>query len=465
MFARENNPALYGPYNIVGTAMGGFVSTLANYDAKVRGSLAQLPDGTLDTAVGVELRHEKLTGEADPLSIPDAFGNIGWNGATSLAPFSANRTVKSIFAEVRIPLLADTPGAHLLEASGAVRHEQYSDTSNPTVPKVTLRYLPFSDEFALRATYSKSFTAPTLYNLFGPAGIGFTAPFTLSPLGGGAPIDNMQTNYQSTSNPSLDPAKSRNYTVGMVYSPKGLKGFSVSVDYWNIKQTGLISSYGGSTILQSVEDLAPASPYAANVRIGGFTGAPVTAPGQISTGVPDDIYVTDALVNLAKLKLDGFDIVAKYRWDTGTWGAFNFQSNVGIYNHYQFFFQPGDPAFETVGKSTTTNGTIPRWQSYTSADYRWNNWGGFLGVRYLPSVTDDVDGTHVGSFYTVDASVSFGFDKSWRYLNDARITVGVTNAFNCFGPLDPTINTDANVDISTYGSMGRLIYVDLKYRF
>lgn len=465
MFARNNNPAVYGPYNIVGTAMGGFVSTLANYDAKVTGTLMQLPAGNVDVAIGGELRREKLTGDADPLSIPDAEGNIGWNGATSLSPFVANRNVKSIFAEVRVPVLANAPGAHLLELSGAVRYEKYSDTSNPTVPKVTVRYLPFNDEFALRATYSKSFTAPTLYNLFGPAGIGFTNPFTLNPFGGGAAIDNLQTNFQSTSNPTLDPAKSRNYTAGFVYSPKNLKGFSLSVDYWNIKQTGLISSFGGARILQSVEDLGTTSPYYDRVRIGSFTGPRVTGPGQISTGVPDDIYVTDSLVNLAAVKLDGVDVTAKYRWDTGTWGAFNFQSNVGIYNHYEVFFFPGDPAYETVGKSTTTNGTIPRWQTYTSADYRWDNWGGFLGVRYLPSVTDDVDGSHVGSFYTLDASVSYTFASSWKYLGGARLTLGVNNAFNRFGPLDPSVNTDANVDISTYGSMGRLVYVDLKYRF
>lgn len=465
MFARNNDPATYGSYNFVGTALGSFVSTLANYDAKVRGTLVELPAGKLDTAIGVELRHEKLTGEADPLSIPDVNGNIGWNGATSLAPFSATRTVKSVFAEVRVPLLANAPAAHLLEVSGAVRHEKYSDTSNPTVPKITLRYLPFSDELALRATYSKSFTAPTLYNMFGPAGIGFTAPFSLTPFGGGAAIDNMQTNYQTTSNPKLDPARSRNWTAGVVYSPKALKGFSLSVDYWNIRQTGLISAYGGSTILQSVENLGPASPYANLVRIGSFNGTAITAPGQISSGVPDDIYVTDALVNLSKLELDGFDVTAKYRWDTGSWGTFDFQSNVGIYDHYKFFFLPGEAGLETVAKSTITNGTIPRWQTYTSADYRWGKWGGFLGVRYLPSVTDAEDGAHVGSFYTLDASMSFGFDRGWRYLNGARLTVGVNNAFNRFGPLDPTINTDANVDISTYGAMGRLVYVDLKYRF
>ncbi len=465
MFARDNDPALYGPYNIVGTATGGFVSTLSNYDFKVRGKLFELPAGSVDTAIGGEIRVEKLTGQADPLSIPDADGNIGWNGATSLSPFSANRRVESIFGEVRIPILKDTPGAHLLEVSGAVRYERYSDTSDPTVPKITFRYLPFNDEFALRGTYSKSFTAPTLYNLFGANAIGFTSAFTLNPHDGSAPIDNFQTNYQSTSNPNLDPAKSTNYTVGFVYSPKAVKGFSVSVDYWNIKQKGLISSYGGSTILQDVEDNGAASAYANRVKIGGFNGTAITAPGQISTGVPDDIYVTDSLVNLTSVKLDGFDVAAKYTYNNDNVGRFDFGANVGYYNHYTYVLQPGDPGLETAGTSSVTNGTIPRWQSYVTMDYNRGPWGGFIGWRYIPSLTDIEDNSHVASFTTFDLAASYTFNTSWKYLSRAKFSIGVNNVFNKFGPLDPTVNTDANVDVNTYGSVGRFIYVDMKYKF
>jgi iron complex outermembrane receptor protein len=467
MFSRDNDPALYGPYNLVGVATGGFVSKLSNYDLKFTGKLFDLPAGSVDVAIGGEIRKEYLSGKADPLSIPDQFGNIGWNGATSLSPFEARREVKSVFGEVRIPVLKNVSGAHLLELSGAVRHEQYSDTSNPTVPKVTVRYLPVDDQFAIRGSFSKSFSAPTLYNMFGPAGIGFTSPFTLTPYGGGADIDNMQTNYKSASNPDLDPAKAKNWTAGIVYSPKALKGFSISVDYWNIKQDGLITSYGGATILQDVEDNGAASQYADRVKFGGFNGTAVTAPGQISSGVPDDIYVTDALVNLSGVELDGFDIVAKYTLDTAAMGRFDFQSNIGYYLNYDFIFFPGDPKFETVGKSTVTNGTIPEWQTYTSVDWTKGGWGAFAGIRYLDSVENEDEPRHVGSFYTLDASVSYTFGSTSRakYLSGAKLTLGVTNAFNRFGPEDPTINTDANVDIATYGAMGRFVYMDVRFKF
>lgn len=193
------------------------------------------------------MRKENLSATADPLSqINPVTGALGWSGATTLYPFDSGREVSSTFAEVRIPLLKDVPGAHLLEVSGAVRHESYSDTEDPTVPKVTFRYLPLNDEFAFRGTYSKSFSAPALFNLFGPASIGFSNPFTLTKAGGGT-VANLQTNAMSGSNPNLQPSNSKNFTLGVVYSPKDLKGFSVSLYYWNIKQTDLVSSIGDTT--------------------------------------------------------------------------------------------------------------------------------------------------------------------------------------------------------------------------
>jgi len=88
-----------------------------------------------------------------------------------------------------------------------------------------------------------------------------------------------------------------------------------------------------------------------------------------------------------------------------------------------------------------------------------------VGWRYLPGVTDDDDGTSVGSFQTWDLAFSYKFGPEIKYLNHAKVEVGVNNVFNKFGPLDPTIFSDSNVDTATYGAIGRFVYVDLKYKF
>ncbi len=465
MFSRTHDAAELVADAIVGTAFGGFTSKLTNYDFRVNGKLFDLPAGALDIAIGGEVRQESLSAIADPLSQIDPItGALGWNGATTLYPFTAGRTVASVFTEIRVPIFKDVAGAHLLEVSGAVRHEQYSDTTDPTVPKVTLRYLPIDDQFALRATYSKSFSAPQLYSLYGPVSIGFTSPFTLTKFGGGT-LANLQTNSQTGANPNLTPSTSKNYTVGFVYSPKAVKGLSVSVDYWNIKQRDLVSSIGSTTILQDVELLGAASQYYSKVKLGSFTGTPVGGPGAISSGVPDNIYVSDSSVNIAAVDLDGFDVAAKYTLNVDSVGRFDFASNVGIYHSYTVTSLPGTAPFETVGYSTRTNGTIPKWQTYTSVDFTRGNYQAFLGFRYLPKYTVYATGLSANSFNTVDLLFAKTFGTEIPYLAGAKITVGVNNLFNRFGNLDPNTFTDSNVDTGTFGAIGRFFYVDAKIKF
>jgi iron complex outermembrane receptor protein len=196
-----------------------------------------------------------------------------------------------------------------------------------------------------------------------------------------------------------------------------------------------------------------------------FTGAGVTAPGQISGNPPDDVYFTNLYKNIAEQNLDGFDVAAKYTYNNNNVGRFDVATNLALYRHYTFSAYPGDATHETIGKSTDWNGTIPRWQAYTSLNYTKGNYEALVGWRYLPGVTDDDDGASVSSFQTWDLSFSYRFGPEVKYLNHAKLEVGVNNVFNKFGPLDPTIFSDSNVDTGTYGAIGRFVYIDLKYKF
>ncbi len=119
-----------------------------------------------------------------------------------------------------------------------------------------------------------------------------------------------------------------------------------------------------------------------------------------------------------------------------------------------------------MGLSTdSTNGTLPRWQTYTSVDYTRGSYSAFAGVQYLPSDTDSNDGTHISSYYTSDLSASYTIGSGIPYLSGAKITVGVNNVFNKFGPLDPSTFTDSNVDVGTYGAYGRFVYIDARIKF
>jgi iron complex outermembrane recepter protein len=476
-FARQQAPGAIDASGMFGTAIGNAASELSTYDARVHGTLFDLPAGQVGFATGVEWRTEKLTQTADRNSQGATFG---WDTATTLDPFSADRDVNSWFANVRVPLLGTTDGnGMLLEVEAALRHEKYSDTDDPTVPKYAVRFLPWNDEFALRATYSESFSAPTLFQLFGPGGIGFTDPLSLTRFGGGALITG-QANGRSGANPGLQPATSENYTVGLVWSPKTLKGFSMSVDYFSVDQEGLISSIGDAIILQDVELRGSTSPYAQFVRRGPrgntsmFTaGTPITAPGQIGSSAIDEIYVTDTLVNIANQKLGGVDLKMDYTWTSDSLGRLDASLAAIWWDHYKAKTLPDIPEFDTVGLASSFNGTIPDYQTYASVRWNRGRWGGLVGWQYIPEVedenwfdsTDSTADAKVEAFHSFDVAASYRFGSEMRWLDGLTLRIGANNVFNESAPSAKGTFTEANADIATYGAVGRFIFIEGKFNF
>ncbi len=476
--ARQQAPGALDASGVFGEALGQATSELSTYDARVSGRLFDLPAGEVGFATGVEWRSEKLSQTADRNSQAATFG---WDSATTLDPFKADRDVNAYFLNVRAPVLGSSDGrGMLLEFEGALRYEKYSDTDDPTVPKFSFRWLPVDDQFAVRGTYSESFAAPTLFQLFGPGGIGFTAPLALNRFGGG-PLITGQANARSGANPRLLPSTAKGYTFGVVWSPRSIKGFSTTLNFFNVEQEDLISSIGSATILQDVELNGTASPFAPFVRFGTAAsqtaafdnGAPVTAAGQIGNRFIDTVYVSDTLVNIAKQELNGVDVAVNYTWNSDTWGKFD-TSLVGIWwNTYEFQTLPGTAVIDTVGQATNFNGTIPEYQTYLSAVWTRGKWGATFGWSYIPSVTDvnafnPADSRadeSVEAFHSVDLSVRYTFGSEWKWLNGLAVRVGANNVFNESPPSAQGTFTQSNADTATYGAVQRLFFIEAKYSY
>jgi len=479
LYAITQDPAKMAAANIYGTSVALYDSELYTYDAMAHGMIIELPAGALQYAAGAQYRKETLTADADYNSIIPPGGTTSlWNSGTSLAKFSGSRTVDAYFGELNIPVFSpkqNIPGLHLVTIDGAVRHEAYSDGNSTTVPKISLRYLPINDELALRGTYSKSFTEPQMYSLYGPSSSGFTTglggldAYNTSGQPTGAKFPPLQGFQLGGSNPALTPSHSEAYTAGFVYSPKFAKGLEITVDYFNIKQTDLVGSVAGTTtIIQDVEKLGPASPFAPYVALGnypGMGGTLVTTPGQLSPNV-NNLYVLQSLVNIGSQEQDGWDVSVKYTLPWNEYGRFTIDSRWSFLNSFVIKSGPTD----TEGTEYAGNdlyGVLAKQRGYTTVDWAYKSYGASLAWQYIASVDDSTDGSGetLPAYNTVDLQLRYDLGALTKYFKGVNFSIGCNNIFDEQPPLDRTNYASPPFDASAYSFFGRMYYADLKIKF
>jgi len=475
LFAIQQDPAKLQAANIFGTSVAIYDSTLYTLDAQANGKIWDLPAGGLYYAAGLEYRNQSLVATADMNSIiPPGSTTSLWNNGTSLSPFDKSRDVTAQFAEIKIPAFSPAmgiPGLHLLNFDIAVRHEKYSEGNETTVPKYSLRYLPFNDELAIRATYAESFTAPTLYALYGPSSSGFTnSPGGLNAYNTagqptGAKFPNIQGQQINGFNPHLTPSTAKSYTAGFVYSPKWAKGLEVTLDYYDIKQEDLIGSPGGTlTMMQDVEKLGAASVFSQYVTLGNYAfngGTHVTTPGQLSPN-PSNVYVIQQIVNIAAQQQHGFDLDVRYTLPNKDYGRFVFESKWAFLQEFLLQSSPDDPGTDYAGYDDY--GTLPKSRAYTTVDWDNKGYGATLGWTFINSV-DNLSGDHMPSYNTFDIQFRMDLGQVTPKLKGLAFDIGCNN-FTDKGPvLDRTNYASPPFDASAYSFFGRMYYADLHYKF
>jgi iron complex outermembrane receptor protein len=471
-FAINQSPGIL-PGNILGTATMDGLSTLSTGTFVFRGTPFELPAGSLGFAIGASYTRETLGASAD-LNTEDK----GWINSPSILPIDKSRWTESLFAEVNAPIFGKgyrVPGIYALDVDLAARIEQYQKVGTSKVPKISLKYEPLDDEYSLRFSAGKSFVAPALYSLYGPVNIGSSNSVNYTPYGTTTPLSRIQFQAQTGSKPDLQPSTATTWTAGFGLTPHELKGFSLTVDYFQTHQVGLPGSIDQATIVQSVENLGPASPYNQYVHFGNANGPTPTAPGQISTHPKSSVYLVTPTVNLGGTLTKGIDATAEYVLPTASSGRFDFKSTATIYNSTMFQEIPTQPYYSYLGDVSQNMGTVPRWRTYTTIDWAYKGWDATVNHTYVPTVRDvGVGGEKatapvpVSSYSQFDFTVSYAFEHlhAGRTLDGLTIQIGVNNAFNKYPPVALNAETDTNADVGFYnGAIGREYFVDLKYKF
>jgi iron complex outermembrane receptor protein len=216
---------------------------LDSVEASATRSIYDLPAGPLQFAFGAGARYEYTN---DP--------NINPNDETQglgLATTSGDRFVYDSFLEFRAPIITNMS----LGLSG--RYDHYSDFGDAFSPKADLTYKPI-EELLFRTSFAQGFRAPSFSESGSSVSEGFITYVPpqsfinqhLTKAGVADPYVNPYSlGLETLANQNVQPEHSTSYTFGTVIEP--ITGYSLSVDYYNIKINGLIQQQDPTAALNA----------------------------------------------------------------------------------------------------------------------------------------------------------------------------------------------------------------------
>jgi iron complex outermembrane receptor protein len=345
------------------------------------GDLFNLPAGPVSFAIGGEYDAPRFTRDRDALN--NTFNSIGSIDGQS---YRVNRDIWAIYEEVRVPFTSPTwnfPGFYSLEVDFAEREEWYSQNTstvlpsslfplqpavhtryNAQKPKVSVRWQPLDPKYigavTLRGSYTEAFHAPTLSEIT-PAGTQ-NFPIVADPF---STQTEPQIEERIVGNPNLHPEVAYEWTYGIVYSPKWIKGLTLSADWWHIDMRDIVATRGAQTLLLE-------NPPTPGVQEQGpivFRGVS-SIPGQAG---PIQ-FIIDPSNNIAGAILEGLDYEAIYILDStifghGDWGRLTTTVNGTWLSRFGLQTAPEFKRFGIAGTFQPPGGTLTNSTPWNRANF------------------------------------------------------------------------------------------------
>ena len=345
------------------------LSTLASGGFQIQGDVIPLWAGPLTVALGFEGRLEKLKSVRDPLTATPGYFGFQLYAQDLRGQFD----VREGFAEAALPLI-NIDRKIKVDLNGAARYSDYSTSGGIWSWKVggTARLF---DALLLRGTRSRDIRSPSIGNLFSTraTNIGLVSDRD-NPQGRQAanPLYNpnpTQVFTYSGGNPLLIPEIGHTTTLGGSFTPGFLRGFSVSVDYFDIKIDRAITTLTGS-----------------NLTLACFNGNQAACDRVIRDANGTITTVFANAQNIASFKTNGVDIEAAYTLPlselNGGWGGTLRMRALATYVD-KLIINDGTTAVDRAGAVGNTVAGIPKWRGTFSATYQDSVVGLDARVRYV----------------------------------------------------------------------------------
>lgn len=457
------------------------VSGIINGDLTEYGLKLPTASEGVKVVFGVEYKRDALETLTD---VTFASGDGAGQGGPTLG-LSGDVDSYELFTEFLVPIASDMPGIKQLDVSGAFRIADISTGDTTEAFKIEGNYAP-SDDLMLRASFNRAVRAPNVIELFAanrislfdldadPCGPSPTATLAQC-LATGVPAANYggpaldspagQYNQFIGGNPDLSPEEGDTLTVGFVATPTFLPGLNLSVDYYSIEITNLISTVGGVNIIDLCYTDNRADACAAINRN--------PANGSLWVG---DGFVTNTNVNIGGLETSGIDVNGAYGFEIGSFGSLNLTYN-GTWLEAFDIDTVNDPTkiLECAGfyggacqDSGPTGTPLPeyRHRARASWDTPWDGVQLATTWRYIGAVdlfggdTDRVD-------YTLEEQSYFDVAGTWAVNDWAAFRFGVNNVLDDDPPLSAAVGTTGNGNTypQTYDALGRYVFAGVTLDF
>jgi len=421
-----NDPAFVESLKVTPVRIG--TSTLSSLNGQLSGDITQMSAGMLRFAVGASANHESL------VDTPDALTQAGdVVGSIKQAAVDASRSYQAVFGELSIPV------TKAVEAQAALRYDRYTGAS-ATSPKIGAKWT-LMPELALRTSYTKSFRAPVLKQLYGAQEEGatnITDPDACTTLG--VPLNaagkcNVSAYQVNGANPNLQPEKGKTLNIGVVFELA--KDFNASIDLWRIQKTNEITSPTiGSAIAQGLfSHVGP--------RFNIFTN----------------------LQNIAESEHAGVDIDARWRLRATPVGNVTVRNLLTYYSTSKNRSTGGDNWSEYVGTYAT-----PRYRNGLNVTTEAGPWT-FGGTLKTTAGFWDTDAPLPATATTrwVGSFTEFDVLAQYSGFKNLELSLGVKNLLDRMPPLSIT-NASSNSYTQMgfaelYSERGRFVYLAGKYNF
>ena len=434
------------------------VSTVEYTNLVADGSVFGMPAGDAKLAVGVERREEGLYH-----SVPDLL-NIG----EDTLPQSYSRHIESLYSQLVLPLVGDATNpraAPRLELNVAGRYEHYSDFGGTFNPTFRIQWIPVQP-LKLRASWGRSFRAPTLDNLYDTSANGAALLVLTDPQSatGRSPVL-----VEQGSNPNLKDETAKTWTTGFDLAPPFLAGATVSLTYYSIDYDNRIAQPGADDpfgiLVDEAEWAAVITRNPTRAQIAAVCDSPYYQGAVSSCLNSSPAAVIDArLANLSSTKTTGLDAEAH---DTlsGAWGTLSLDFNGNYVFHFDQEVTDTLPAVDIVDTvanplSLRLRGTIgwsrlgpqlPGPAVYLTV----NHTGGYKNPdsTLLPDVSP---------WTTVDLRLLYRTRQGSGWLSGMQFSL---NAVNLLNQDPPFVDNQGGYDNYNDQPLGRVVSIDISKRW